>query len=105
MSIRDKLNQLRQSEATNAEHERRWKTKRTLRLRATRERRDVWEACVAYLESEDDSCTCRGCTYKYKCEEYFPVETPWGQFTIPADYRLEGEFYVIEKPEDAKHKD
>lgn len=63
--------------------------KRNVRLKATPERLEVWNRC-----KKGD---CNGCPHKYKCEEPFPAETPWKRFTLPTDYRLEGEYFVIEE--------
>ena len=63
--------------------------KNIVKLEATPERREVYERC------KKGECT--GCPYKYRCEEPFPPETPWKRFTLPTDYRLEGDYFVLEE--------
>lgn len=63
----------------------------TFELFATNERDNVYNRCI----KQGDNCD--GCPYRYKCEDVFPVHTPWGSFTIPADFTLEDGFYVIER--------
>lgn len=62
---------------------------KTVRLKATPERLEVYERC------KKGDCT--GCPYKYRCEEPFPPETPWKRFTLPTDYRLVDGYFIIEE--------
>ena len=64
-----------------------------VKLEATPERIAVWNRC--FETKEDKSCS--GCPYRYKCEDYFPDDTPWGRFTLPTDYHREGDYFIIEE--------
>ena len=68
-------------------------TKRVFELEATPERIEVYTRCSE--SGEDGNCT--GCPYRYKCEDVFPTDTPWGTFTIPTDFALVDGHFIIEQ--------
>lgn len=91
MNTKDKLEAMKKVNSANVQHEQEWREKRVMRLPVTPERRNIWEHCMRATEN------CDGCPHRYKCEDLFPVNTPWGRFTIPADFHLNGDNFVIEE--------
>jgi len=88
VNTKERLEGMKRIDAANAQHIE--DRPRSIILPATPERVAIWEACEANAAEH-----CKGCPYRYKCEEPFPEDTPWGRGTIPTDYKREGDYFVI----------